>query len=108
MKSKLVLAIQDFLLSISIQLNNKIIKIISALCFVILCPTAFADGNDILAAPTKDLFATFVGTGINLLLLTEIVTAGYVFSTKERKLSTWVGLPIIILVTAYAKTKFGG
>lgn len=69
---------------------------------------SFADGTDILADPTKNLFATFVGTGINLLLLTEIVTAGYVFSTKERKLSTWVGLPIIILVTAYAKTKFGG
>lgn len=80
----------------------------TGLYFAFYALSSFADGTDILADPTKNLFATFVGTGINLLLLTEIVTAGYVFSTKERKLSTWVGLPIIILVTAYAKTKFGG
>ncbi|MHB1948478.1 MAG: hypothetical protein ACYCQI_10245 [Gammaproteobacteria bacterium] len=88
---------------------NKIINLtLAGMCLFIHATLAFADGTDVLADPTKNLFATFVGTGINLLLLTEIVTAGYVFSTKERKLSTWVGLPILILVTTYAKVKFGG
>lgn len=91
------------------QVFNKIFNLIlTGMCLFIYATLAFADGDDILAEPTKNLFATFVGTGINLLLLTEIVTAGYVFSTKERKLSTWVGLPIMILVTAFAKAKFGG
>ena len=75
--------------------------------FLYYVTDVFASGEDVLLDPTRNLFATFAGTGINLLLLTEIVTAGYVFTTKERKLSTWVGLPILILVTGYAKTKFG-
>lgn len=91
------------------KLYKKLINLGLVGMYLFICASnAFADGEDILAEPTKNLFATFVGTGINLLLLTEIVTAGYVFSTKERKLSTWVGLPIMILVTAFAKVKFGG
>lgn len=69
---------------------------------------ASAYAEDILADPTKDAFDTFKNTGINILLLIEIMTAAYIFSTKERSIKTWVGLPILIMVTAYAKTKFGG
>ena len=65
--------------------------------------------EDVLAEPTKNLFDTILNTGLNLLLATEIIYAGYLFSTgKERTLKTWSGLVIIMLITAYAKVKLGG
>lgn len=92
------------------KLYRKLISFSSAGVYLFFQVTnVFAvDGSDILKEPTRDLFATFVGTGIDLMLMMEIGVAAYVFTTKERKLSTWIGLPVVILVTAFAKTKFGG
>lgn len=71
----------------------------------LLANSAFAD--DILAEPTKDVFDTFAKTGINLLLLVEISAAAYLFSTQSRKMSTWIGVPTVLMVTSFAKMKFG-
>lgn len=64
-------------------------------------------GTDRLADPAKDIFATFIGTGINILLLMEIVAAAYIFTSGTRKMSTWIGLPVLIIVTGYARVQFG-
>lgn len=86
---------------------RNFIKFCSSICLYSFCYlNAYAE--DILKGPTKDVFDTFKDTGINILLLVEILTAAYIFSTKERSIKTWLGIPILILVTAYAKTKFAG
>jgi hypothetical protein len=69
--------------------------------------SAFADGEDILLEPTRNLFATFVGTGCNLLLLMEVCATGYCLTT-QRKVTGIVILPILIALTTWAKVKFGG
>jgi len=68
---------------------------------------AYADGEDILLEPTKNLFATFIGTGCNLLLLMEVCATGYCLTT-QRKVTGIVILPIMIALTTWAKVKFGG
>jgi len=90
--------------------GKKIIRCtFSVICLCLQSLNALADsgGTDQLADPTRDLFATFLGTGINILLLMEIVAAAYIFTSGTRKMSTWVGIPILILVTSYARVKFG-
>jgi hypothetical protein len=90
---------------------NKLRKKITSSClagFLYVTYMGSAYAEDILAEHTKDLFDTFVKTGINIILVIEIISASYLFSARERSLKTWMGLPIIILVTTYAKLKFAG
>jgi len=69
--------------------------------------TVFAEGEDILLEPTQNLFATFVGTGCNGLLMMEFCAACY-YLTTQRKMTALVLLPTMMALTTWAKIKFGG
>jgi len=87
------------------KIFNLIMSIIYCLCYSAL---AFADGEDIAKVPMANAFATFLGTGLDALLLLEVGSAIYLFSAGERKVKIFVGIFIIILITAFVRTKFGG
>lgn len=73
---------------------------------LLITKQCFADGGtDILAAPAANLFATFKGTGVALLIVAEIVGA-YAFYRKTGDMKAWIGLPILLIVTGWAATKF--
>lgn len=77
----------------------------STLLFI-MTQQCFADGGtDILAAPAANLFATFKGTGVALLIVAEIVGA-YSFYRKTGDMKAWLGLPLLLVVTGWAATKF--
>lgn len=86
--------------------QSKIILFLTGVYLSLLMNDAMAD-TDLLAEPTKDLFRTFAGSGINLLILIEICAGIYLFSTS-RKIAAFVGIPLILGITAWAKVKFGG
>lgn len=88
-------------------LKNFVKRTISAstLLFVLM-QQCFADGGtDILAAPAANLFATFKGTGVALLIVAEIVGA-YAFYRKTGDMKAWLGLPLLLVITGWAATKF--
>lgn len=89
-----------------LSIKSKSILFLTGLYLSITMNNAMAD-TDLLAEPTKDLFKTFAGTGINLLILIEICAGIYLFSTS-RKMAAFVGIPLILGITAWAKVKFGG
>lgn len=86
------------------KILNKLMSI-STIMFI-TAQQAFADGGtDILAAPAANLFATFKGTGVALLIVAEIVGA-YSFYRKTGDMKAWLGLPLLLVVTGWAATKF--
>jgi len=88
------------------EIKSKSIIFITGIYLSFVMSSARAD-TDLLADPAKDLFKTFCGTGINLLLLIEICAGIYLFSTS-RKMAAFVGIPLLLAITAWAKVKFGG
>lgn len=86
------------------KITNKVSTM--AILSFLMAQRCFADGGtDILAAPAANLFATFKGTGVALLILAEIVGA-YAFYRKTGDMKAWIGLPILLIVTGWAATKF--
>jgi len=66
----------------------------------------FADGGtDMLAEPASNLFATFKGTGVALLIVAEIIGAFSLYR-KTGDMKAWIGLPVLLIVTGWAATKF--
>lgn len=73
---------------------------------MITAQQCYADGGtDILAAPAANLFATFKGTGVALLIVAEIIGA-FALYRKTGDMKAWMGLPVLLIVTGWAATKF--
>lgn len=72
---------------------------------MVMTQRCFADGQDILKDPASNLFATFKGTGVALLIVAEIVGA-YSFYRKTGDMKAWIGLPVLLVITAWASTQF--
>lgn len=86
------------------KMSNKTFNIGIFLFF--LAQRCFADGGtDILAAPAANLFATFKGTGVALLIVAEIIGAWSIYR-KTGDMKAWIGLPILLVITGWAATKF--
>ncbi len=82
-------------------------SIISGLLFFIAqsCFAADTTGTDILAEPVKNVFATFKGPGVGLLTVAEIIGCHALYR-KTGDMKAWIGLPVLLIVTAWAAAKF--
>ena len=89
-----------FIKSLSKKIGN------AGLLFFVVAQQAFADsGTDILTEPAANIFATFKGTGVALLILAEIVGAWSIYR-KTNDMKAWLGLPVLLVITGWAATKF--
>lgn len=83
---------------------SKASKIVT-LCMIAVQQCYADGGTDILAAPAANLFATFKGTGVALLIVAEIIGA-FALYRKTGDMKAWMGLPVLLIVTGWAATKF--
>ena len=85
-------------------LNKTIVIVLSYLFIPII---AKAVGVDELEGAASNLKATIVGTGCDLLLLGELVYAGYSMM-QQRKIIALGLIPVMMCLTEYVKVRFGG
>jgi len=88
-----------------LRLKSKIPLFLTGIYLTITMNNAIAE--DLLVEPAKNLFATFAGTGTSMLLLGEIMSGVYLFMTS-RKTAAFIGVPIVLALTSWAKIKFSG
>lgn len=85
-------------------IKNHTDSLFYTITFIFISQSVFAEGVDILAKPAANIFATFKGTGVALLIVAEIVGAHKIYS-KTGDMRAWVGLPVLLVITGWAATK---
>lgn len=86
--------------------NSFVKKTIFGLLFFLLMNICFAEGTDILKDPVANLFATFKGTIISLLIMAEIIGAYKYWHVTKDITKAVTGLVFVLLLTGWASTKF--